>query len=101
MEQAEKPIYARVSSKGQLVIPSAIREKLGITPGTRVAIRLEGPELVLKPETLAAKLAMIDKMRGITKTLKRIDGGGELSMCDELLEDRRRERERELREEGW
>lgn len=101
MDKPKDQLYATVSSKGQLVIPAKIREMLGITPGTRVAIRLEGPELILKPETLASKLAMIDKMRGIARTLKRIDGGGELSMCDELLQERRRERERELREEGW
>ena len=85
--------YATVSTKGQLVIPASIREELGIEPGTRVAIRREGPEVVLKPETLMAKLAMIKKMRGIT--------AGGPSLCDELLEDRRRERERELREESW
>jgi len=85
--------YATVSTKGQLVIPASIREALGIEPGTRVAIRREGPEVVLKPETLTAKLAMIKKMRGIT--------AGGPSLCDELLEDRRRERERELREEDW
>jgi AbrB family looped-hinge helix DNA binding protein len=85
--------YATVSTKGQLVIPASIREALGIEPGTRVAIRREGPEVVLKPETLTAKLAMIKKMRGFT--------AGGPSLCDELLEDRRRERERELREEGW
>lgn len=86
-------VYAKVSTKGQLVIPAAIREALGIEPGTRVAIHQEGPDLVLKPETLAAKLSMIKKMRGIT--------GGGPSGTDMLLEDRRRERERELREEGW
>jgi AbrB family looped-hinge helix DNA binding protein len=85
--------YATVSTKGQLVIPASIREALGIEPGTRVAIRREGPEVVLKPETLTAKLAMIKKMRGFT--------AGGPSLCDELLEDRRRDRERELREEGW
>jgi AbrB family looped-hinge helix DNA binding protein len=85
--------YATVSTKGQLVIPASIREELGIEPGTRVAIRREGPEVVLKPETLIAKLAMIKKMRGIT--------AGGPSLCDELLEDRRGERERELREESW
>jgi AbrB family looped-hinge helix DNA binding protein len=85
-------IYATVSSKGQLVIPAAIREELGIEPGTRVAIRIEGPEVILKPETLTAKLAMIKKMRGIT--------AGGPSLCDELLEERRREHARELREEG-
>jgi len=86
-------IFTTVSSKGQLVIPAAIREALGIKAGTRVAIHQAGAELVLKPETLTAKLALIREMRGIT--------AGGPSMCDELIEDRRRERERELREEGW
>jgi AbrB family looped-hinge helix DNA binding protein len=86
-------VFATVSSKGQLVIPAAIREALGIKAGTRIAIRQEGTELILKPETLAAKMALIKQLRGIT--------AGGPSMCDELLEDRRRERERELREEGW
>jgi len=86
-------VYTTVSSKGQMVIPAAIREELGIESGTRIAIRREGPELILKPETLATKLAMIRKMRGIA--------AGGPSLSDELLEDRRRERERELREEGW
>ena len=86
-------VYATVSSKGQLVIPAEIREALGIKAGTRVAIRREGAELILKPETLSAKLALIRGMRGLT--------AGGPSMCDDLLEDRRRERERELREEGW
>jgi AbrB family looped-hinge helix DNA binding protein len=86
-------VFTTVSSKGQLVIPAAIREALGIEPGTRVSIRQEGAELILRPETLSAKLALIKKMRGIT--------AGGPSMSDELIEDRRRERERELREEGW
>lgn len=86
-------LYITVSTKGQLVIPAALREELGIEPGTRVAVRREGAELILRPETLVAKLAMIKKMRGIA--------AGGPSLCDELLEDRRRERERELREEGW
>ncbi len=85
--------YVTVSTKGQLVIPASIREELGIEPGTRVAIRREGSEVVLKPETLTAKFAMIKRLRGIT--------AGGASMCDELLEDRRLERERELREEDW
>jgi AbrB family looped-hinge helix DNA binding protein len=93
MEQMIEQVYATVSTKGQLVIPAAIREELGIEPGTRVAIRREGAELVLRPETLAAKLRLIEKMHGCT--------AGGPSGTDILLEDRRLERERELREEGW
>jgi AbrB family looped-hinge helix DNA binding protein len=85
-----KQAYARVSSKGQLVIPAAIREKLGIEAGTRVKFVVKGSELVLVPETLKVKLRMIDGLRGMTK--------GGRSGTDSLLEDRRLERERELRE---
>jgi AbrB family looped-hinge helix DNA binding protein len=86
-------IYATVSTKGQLVIPASIRAELGIEPGTRVAIRRDGPEVVLTPETETATLAMIKKLRGIT--------AGGPPLCDELLEDRRLERERESTEEDW
>ena len=86
-------IFTTVSTKGQMVIPASIRESLGIEPGTRVAVRQEGTRVILEPATLAAKLRLIDKMCGIT--------AGGPSLCDELLEDRRLERERELGEEGW
>jgi AbrB family looped-hinge helix DNA binding protein len=88
-----KPVITRVSSKGQMVIPAAIREELGIVPGTRVAVRVEGTRLILEADTLAAKLRRIDEMRGCT--------AGHGSGTELLLEDRRRERERELAEEGW
>ncbi len=86
-------IYTTVSTKGQLVIPAAIRQALGIAAGTRVAIRQEGSRVVIDPETLAAKLRKIDEMCGYT--------AGGPSGTEILLEDRRLERERELREEGW
>jgi AbrB family looped-hinge helix DNA binding protein len=86
-------LFTTVSSKGQMVIPAALRESLGIEPGTRVAIRQEGTRLILEPETVAAKLRLIDELCGLT--------AGGPSMTDMLLEDRRIERERELAEEGW
>ncbi len=44
-------IYATVSSKGQIVIPAALREELGIQPGTRISIQRERNHLVLQPIT--------------------------------------------------
>lgn len=85
--------YAKFSSKGQLVIPAAIRESLGIEAGTRVAIRVEGTRVILEPETLAAKLRLIDEMQGCM--------AGYPSGTDLLLEERRLERQRELEKEGW
>jgi AbrB family looped-hinge helix DNA binding protein len=86
-------VFTTVSSKGQMVIPAAIRESMGIEPGTRVAVRLEGARLILEPQTLAAKLRLIKELRGST--------AGGLSGCDMLLEDRRREREMELAKDGF
>ena len=39
---------ATVSSKGQIAIPKAIRERLNLKPGTQVAIDVHGETLVLK-----------------------------------------------------
>lgn len=86
-------VYTTLSSKGQVVIPAALRESLGLESGTRFVIRQEGERLILEPQTLAAKLRLIDAMQGIT--------AGYPSGTEMLLEDRRIERQRELEEEGW
>lgn len=86
-------IVAKVSSKGQVVIPAAIREQLGIERGTELSFRVENGSIIVNPQSLSAELARIRSMRGIT--------AGGPSGTDILIEDRRRERERELREEGW
>jgi hypothetical protein len=49
--------------------------------------------VIRKVLSLEEKLRLIDEMRGCTAGLP--------SGTDMLLEDRRRERERELAEEGW
>ena len=85
--------YTTVSSKGQMVIPAALREQLGIEAGTRIAMRVEGSRLILNPESLKAKLQLIEEVRGCT--------AGGPSGTELLLADRRLERERELREESW
>jgi AbrB family looped-hinge helix DNA binding protein len=44
-------LFTVVSSKGQIVIPAALREELGIGAGTRIAIQRENDRLVLQPIT--------------------------------------------------
>lgn len=44
-------MFAVVSSKGQIVIPAALRDKMGIKAGTRVAIQHEETHLILQPIT--------------------------------------------------
>lgn len=86
-------VYTTLSSKGQVVIPAALRESLGLESGTRFVIRQEGQRLILEPQTLAAKLRLLDELQGIT--------AGGPSMTDSLLAERRRERELELAKDGW
>jgi len=38
---------ARLTSKGQIVIPKRIRDAVRATPGTEFAVRLEGSRIVL------------------------------------------------------
>ena len=44
-------IFTTVSSKGQIVIPAALRDELGIEPGTRLAIQSHNGHLLLQPIT--------------------------------------------------
>lgn len=39
-----------VDSKGRIVLPKEIRERLGIDPGTEVTVRSEGGRAVMEPE---------------------------------------------------
>jgi AbrB family looped-hinge helix DNA binding protein len=86
-------VSTKFSSKGQVVIPAAIRAQLGIEPGTRAVVSVEGTRVILETDGLAEKIRRIKELRGITAGLP--------SGTDMLLEDRRLERERELAEEGW
>jgi AbrB family looped-hinge helix DNA binding protein len=43
----------RVSSKGQVVIPGLIRERLGLTDGSRLLVFGEGDTIILKKVGLA------------------------------------------------
>lgn len=38
-----------VSTKGQVVVPSRIRRKLGLQPGDSLEARVEGPHIILTP----------------------------------------------------
>jgi len=68
-----------VSTKGQLVIPSAIRDALDIRPGTRVVIIQEENRIILQP----VNERFLKETRGIT--------AGGRSLSDMLIEERRQD----------
>jgi AbrB family looped-hinge helix DNA binding protein len=78
-----------VTSKGQLVVPSRIRRRFGIKPGTRVNFVEEGDRIIFQPVTRE----YIDSFCGLFKLKP-----GEKSVVQELLEERRAEKNKEDRE---
>ncbi len=52
------------TSKGQIVIPSSIRRRLGIKEGTRIQIEENGHEIILRPITRDYIYSVKGKFRG-------------------------------------
>ena len=75
-------LQATVSTKGQLVIPTELREQLGIRPGTRVAMVRDGNRIILEPVN-----------EEYIQSLKGSLAGGP-SMTEALLQERREEERR-------
>ena len=80
---------AYVTSKGQLVVPSRIRRRFGIKPGTRVNFVEEGDRIIFQPVTRE----YIDSFCGIYQQKP-----GQKSVVQELIEERRAEKAKEDRE---
>lgn len=72
-----------VTTKGQVVIPSEIRNRLNLKKGTKLYVEEREGEIILKPATVE----YFDKMAGILKTK------GRLSKA--LLEERAKDRQSE------
>ena len=53
----------RVSSKGQVVIPSEIREEMGIDAGTTLMVFTDGDNLLMKPVESPSREAFRDLIR--------------------------------------
>jgi len=49
----------KVSSKGQVVLPSPLRQRLGLRPGDSLDVRIEGDAIVLRPRRTKRRKARI------------------------------------------
>jgi AbrB family looped-hinge helix DNA binding protein len=59
---------AKISSKGQLVLPKAVREAYGLTAGSEVNIESAGDAIVLKPlHKKDRRTYTIDEVAGFLK----------------------------------
>jgi antitoxin PrlF len=77
-----------ISSRGQVVIPAELRQRLGLEKGTRATWSEERGRLVLTPMTER----QLDEIMGFLKPAP-----GEPSMFEESFAERERERKREKR----
>lgn len=70
----------RITSKGQVTIPAAIREKAGLLPGAEVEFELDGDSVRI----VRAK-APVGETRG-QRTVRRLWGSGTVQMTtDEIM----------------
>jgi len=75
-------VETTATSKGQIVIPSSMRRKLGIKEGTRIQIELneDAKEIILKPITRDYVHSLRGKFKG-------------KGLLKSLMADKKRERE--------
>jgi antitoxin PrlF len=58
---------SRITSKGQITVPKAIRETLGVEPGDRIAFRVQDDgRVVVEPETVDLRT-----LRGVLRPRRR------------------------------
>ncbi|MGA8746388.1 MAG: AbrB/MazE/SpoVT family DNA-binding domain-containing protein [Solirubrobacterales bacterium] len=82
----------RVGTKGQVVIPKAIRDEIGIKPGDQVVFEADGTEVRVRrvSDDPRARRARIESLRGTWAGIPRLG-------TEELLAERRGDRKREER----
>ncbi|MCC5998010.1 MAG: AbrB/MazE/SpoVT family DNA-binding domain-containing protein [Thermofilum sp.] len=74
----------KVHGKGLIVIPAEVRKKFGITPGSKLQLYVEGSSIrIVVPQDI--------------RSLFGVDGEKALEVTRLILEERKRERDTEIR----
>ncbi len=86
-----KPVWVKLGPGGRIVIPAVMRKALGLGEGAYLQVRVHGEELHAVPQEIA--------LRRVQDFVAERASNDEGSWVDALLEERRREVEREERDE--
>jgi AbrB family transcriptional regulator (stage V sporulation protein T) len=86
-----KPVWVKLGPGGRIVIPATMRKALGLGEGAYLQVRVHGEELHAVPQEIA--------LRRVQDFVAERASDDEGSWVDALLEERRREVEREERGE--
>jgi AbrB family looped-hinge helix DNA binding protein len=73
----------RITSKGQVTIPIALREKAGLLPNTEVEFELDGKGVRIKPSRRKGKLSQGEEL--IAHLRRHRPKGGPLLTTDEIM----------------
>ncbi|MGU9982029.1 AbrB/MazE/SpoVT family DNA-binding domain-containing protein [Phreatobacter sp. HK31-P] len=77
----------RLSTKGQLVVPKATRERMGLTPGTSFTIIEEGNRVIFEKSepfasTTLGEVVGILKYDGAPKSIEEMQRGIDLALAE-------------------
>ncbi len=92
VDRREGPPMTTISSKNQITLPAHLLRELGLNPGDRLAIDLEGERLVLRPRPRDWVRHYAGSLRGLY--------GQDRQQADEYVQDLRDETRREEQIEG-
>ncbi|MCP1200126.1 AbrB/MazE/SpoVT family DNA-binding domain-containing protein [Notoacmeibacter sp. MSK16QG-6] len=77
----------RVSEKGQITLPKALRDAAGIAPNSEVRISFEGGRLIVEPTDQANREAIAQRIRRFNKALDALTGTGDPSISTDDVMD--------------
>jgi AbrB family looped-hinge helix DNA binding protein len=86
-EPAMSTVRARIDKAGRVLIPAKLRKELAVGPGDPVVLETRGDELRVRPYKNAIREAQA--------IIRKYIPDRDRSLVDELIEERRREAERE------
>jgi AbrB family looped-hinge helix DNA binding protein len=86
---ASEEVKARLNENGRIVIPAAIRKKLGMKPGDTLLLRVEDDVLKIESQR--------QRVRRVQQSMRRFIPP-ERDLSGELLADRREEAQQEMEE---
>jgi len=82
-------LSVKISTKHQIVVPSAVRRELHLEPGDRLTVEVREGGIILRPRPAKAS----ERLRGLGRGLYGGDPAGYLRRLHDEWEERQRERD--------
>lgn len=80
---------AKITSKGQITIPAAIRKLLGVKDGDKVLFVQEGNKVVMMNASINALLEVQHEFQGVAENLNTVTEQDVIDMVKEIRSERK------------